>query len=268
MSALAVSGERDLIDGGGHICLAVDDDASYGAFARTFLAAGAARGEKTVAFGPQGSPLQEALRSSATMTADPYVDVLQRRGLEPDSMFSMFRAQAAAARDEGYERLRVAADMDWLLATGCTPEDAFHFELMLDQVVAEVDATVLCAYRPQTFDSATIDAMACAHPVIGGSLTPPQFQLVADGGGGWALTGAVDLASAPMLARLLAATAGEPWVVDVSALSYLDVAAMRTIAVVASDAARTLDLRGASPELRRYWQAAGFDTTLGVRLVG
>lgn len=243
----------------GHICLVVEDDRAYGDLAAAFLAEGDARHEKTVTFGPQGSPAQERLRPLAAVAVDPYVDVLGRGELDPERMFAMFRQEAAKASDEGYSRLRVAADMDWLLPAIRCRDEALRFEVMLDRVVSEVDATVLCAYRCGSFMPDTVLGMRCTHPVTSGESEPAPFKLVAGDGGCWVFSGELDVATSSVLVPALEATAGEPWVVDVSGLGFADVSGMRAIATAAHDADRTLHLRGASGRLKRYWRLAGFD---------
>jgi len=240
---------------GGHICLVVDSD--FDTLAADFLSEGNDCSEKTVAFGPAGSPLLETLRPVAAMTADPFVDVLRRRRLEPDAMFAMFRSQARQAAREGFRRLRVAADMDWLLPAARRLEDAVRFELLLDPVVAEIDATVLCAYRRRSFDDDLVQAISSAHPTVAGDHEAPRFRLASDATGCWSLAGELDLANATVLQSMLNSIGSHEWTLDVSELGFADVAGMRAIATAG---AGRLTLRGASPSLRRHWALAGFDT--------
>lgn len=267
MTAPELGPIRDVLDAGGHICLVVDDDHAYDDLAAGFLASGLARGEKTVAFGPLDSPLQEKLGPLAAIVADPYVAFLQRGSLRPADMFAMFREQTGIARREGFSRLRVAADMDWLLPSGAGSEEAIGFEVLLDRVVSELDATVLCAYRRSSFDPETVRGMGCVHPVVAGD-EPPPFRLVAGADGAWELSGEIDVACAALLGTALRATAAAPWVLDLSGLNFADVVGLRTLAMAAVDAELPLEARGASPVVRRTWEIAGFDQLApGVRLV-
>lgn len=250
---------RTALGGDGHICLVVDDDLAYAEVAEAFLSEGDARAEKTVTFGPQGSPAQQRLRKLAAIAADPYVDVLGRGVLDPSRMFAMFREESAKALDEGYRRLRVAADMDWLLPATRGRDDALRFEVLLDRVVAEVDATVLCAYRRTSFSPDTVLGMLCTHPVTAGGTEREPFKLISGNDGCWVLSGELDLSDSSVLVPALKATAGEPWAVDVSGLAFADVSGMRAIATAAHDADRTLHLRAASDRLKRYWRLAGCD---------
>jgi anti-anti-sigma regulatory factor len=247
--------------GTSHTCLVVDDDRAYADIAAAFLSEGEARHEKTVAFGPRDSLGQRRLQHLAALTADPYVDFLERGDLEPEHVFAMFRRETAKALDEGYQRLRVVADMDWLLPATQHRDEALRFEVMLDRVVTEVDATVMCAYRRTSYSPDTIIGMLCIHPVTVGEHEPAPFKLIVGDDGCWFLSGEVDASSSFLLVPTLKATASEPWVIDLSRLAFMDVAGMRAIATAAlsRNPDRTLHVRGASTGLQRNWGLAGFD---------
>lgn len=244
---------------GNHACLVVDDGQSYDDFAARFLADGNARGEKTVAFGPQDGEVLPRLRGTASVVVDPYVAVLGRGPLDPDAMFAMFREDAAAAERDGFRRLRVAADMDWLLPAAPTAQDVVAFEVVLDRVVSELGASVLCAYRRDSFDHDTITGSLCVHPLHLGNDAEPPFTLVAAAAGRWSLGGAVDFAAVEHFATALRATAGDRWTIDVGGLEFIDVVGMRAIADAAQAAQLPLALRNARSALRRHWALAGFD---------
>jgi anti-anti-sigma regulatory factor len=244
---------------GGHICVVIEDDQHYGDLAADYLLEGSAAGEKTVVFGPSGSVLRERLAPLADIVADPYADFLGSGRLDPPGMFAMFRDQAATALSEGFTRLRVAADMDWLLPASPTADEVLAFEVLLDPVVAELDAKVLCAYRPVSFAADTILGMACTHPTVIHDDEEPPFKLVAAGEGRWVLAGELDFAGASILTSALRATAATPWVLDVENLTFTDVAGMRAIATTAAELGPTLELHHGSPSLRRLWRIAGLE---------
>ena len=247
--------------GDGHICLVVDDGDSYADSAAAFLSEGGARHEKTVTFGPQDSLAQQRLQQLADVAVDPHVDVLDRGLLDSERMFAMFRQEAATALDEGYARLRVAADMDWLLPVTRDGDETLRFEVLLDRVVSEVDATVLCAYRRASFSPDTILGMRCTHPVVAGHSEREPVKVIAGDDGAWILSGELDVSASCVLVPALRATASERWVVDVSGLVFADVSGMRAIVTAVRQANRTLHARGASEKLKRYWRLAGFDRT-------
>jgi ABC-type transporter Mla MlaB component len=243
-----------------HVGWVVDDDDTYRQQAALLLAEGEDLGQKTAVFGPRESAALAELRPMAAMAADPYADVLARGPLEPARMLAMFREQSALARAEGHAGLRVVADMDWLLPAAPSTADVVAFELLLDRVVEEVDATVLCAYRRGSFDERAIEGMLCVHPRCTGHGEEPPFRLVA-GDGAWELSGEVDaMALEPLVAALGAAAADDDrCVVDVAALEFIDVAGMRAIAQTARSRPARLELRGTRRSLRRYWSLARLD---------
>jgi anti-anti-sigma factor len=237
----------------------VDDAATYAESAATILADARAFGQKPVVFGPEGSPTLIELEPMAAIAADPHVKFLDRGPLAPETMFAMFREQSAVARAEGYDGLRVVADMDWLLSGQPTMESIVGFELLLDRVVAELDATVVCAYRRSSFDTASLAGALAVHPVAVPADDSAQFRFVAGDGQEWRLSGELDLAVDPMFAAAFRAAASQPaCVVDISELEFIDVAGMRVIAEVGREA-HSLQLRGASSVLRRVWQLTGFE---------
>ncbi len=245
------------LSGGGHVCLVVTDDGDFADLATDFLADGNARGEKTVAFGAADSVLLARLTPLAAIGADPHLAFLGGRGLEPETMFAMFREQDALARREGYARLRVAADMDWLLSAAPSAEEIIGFEVLLDRVVAELGATVLCAYRSTSFDERTIVGTLCVHPVRMGHEDEPPFELVSGDSESWRLRGAVDMSVAAEFAGAFAAAAKSGGVVDMTGLEFIDVAGMRAIAQAARSADVPVQVR-ARRSFERYWQLAGF----------
>lgn len=149
---------------GSHVCWVVDDQAAYDRSAADLLSGGAALNQKLGAFGPEGSDSLAAVGAGAAITADPHVAFLDRGPLSPDTMFARFREQSALAREEGFDGLRVMADMDWLLPGRPTTASIIGFELLLDRVVDELGATVVCAYRCSSFDTEAITGALAVHP--------------------------------------------------------------------------------------------------------
>jgi anti-anti-sigma factor len=258
---MIVTGDSSLLrvlPAGSLVCWVVDDPSAYTDSAVQVLRDGRSAGDKTVAFGPEDSEALVVLRADAMMTADPLVAFLDGGPLVPDTMFTMLREQSARARAEGFEGLRIVADMDWLLPVHPTSGEIAAFELLLDRIVKELQATVVCAYRRSSFDTAAITGALSVHPTDLGIVEAPQFRLIAGDNGTWYLSGEVDLAVASTFVAAFTAAVSPPSVVDVSDLEFIDVAGMRTIAQACKRPNANLVLRGASAGLRRAWELAEF----------
>jgi anti-anti-sigma factor len=254
------SAELGELRAGSHVCWLVSDEQAYTTHAAALLAEGRRLGQKPVVFGPGESASLAELEPGSAIALDPYVAVLDRGPLDPEAMFAMFRDQSVLARAEGYDGLRVVADMDWLLPGHPAPEDVVTFEVLLDRVVLELDATVVCAYRSSSFDTAAIFGALSVHPVLAGNDQRPPIQFVAADLENWRLSGELDVSTrAVFVAAFAGAASAGNCVIDVADLDFIDVAAMRVIATCAQASGAAVRLRGASPALRRYWRLGGFD---------
>ncbi len=241
---------------GAHVCWVVDDPATFVATAAGLLVEAAARGAKPIVFGPLDGVALAALGEVAAIAVDPRVALLDEGPFDPRAIFAMFRRESAAARAEGYRGVCVVADMDWLLPSRPSAAAIIGLEVLLDQLVAQLGATVVCAYRTASFDTGLITGALCVHRDRLGGQEPP-FQLVAAGPGRWSLGGEVDLSVREAFATALHAAAGTGrCVIDTSSLQFIDVAGMRTIAAVASSL--RVRLEGVPRIVKRVWSAAGF----------
>ena len=112
---------------GDHLCWVLDDPSSYVFEAERFLADAVRFRQRPVVFGPEGSPERDRLGAAAGMTADPWRGALGTGALVPARMFEMFRLETARARDDGFDGIRLMADMDWLLPAKPTGEAVIGF---------------------------------------------------------------------------------------------------------------------------------------------
>jgi anti-anti-sigma factor len=245
---------------GSHVCWLVDDATDYCAVATAILDDGRRLGEKPLVFGPADSADFRELAPTVALAADPYVAFLGEGALVPDLMFAMFREQAELARGEGYQGLRLVADMDWLRPTHPGTADIVGFEVLLDRLVAELGATVVCAYRSSSLGAEALAGALTVHPLLAGVEGEPQLRFVWNGTATWRVAGEVDLAVRTAFTAALNAVVGDRSCdLDVTDLEFVDVAGLRAIVDAARTARAQLRLRGASPILRRSWQLGGFD---------
>jgi hypothetical protein len=239
----------------------VDSSAVFERWTAECLAEGAHRGEKLFQFGPQpgSAAARGASRSNPSVTVvDPRVAFLDGGPVDPATMYAMFRCQTTAARREGYRGLRLVADMDWLLAAAPSLQDVTAFELLLDQVVTELDATVVCAYRTKHFDAATIAEMVAVHPItVGTAPTDPGFRVWNVVGDVWEVRGEIDYLNAEPFGRTLAVAAAGASVLRLKATGLTFVAVAGIQAVVQLALARPdlrLVIEDASEPFRRCWE--------------
>jgi anti-anti-sigma factor len=246
----------------GHVCWVVDDPGSYVTSAAGLLTEGIGLKHKPVVFGPPGKVLGEVAAMTAATALDPMTvysgfgnsDHSGSSGgkLDPAVFCGLLRAYAAQALDGGYRGLRVAADMDWLLPFRPETAQIIDLELQLDRLVAELDVTLVCAYRTSSFDTPAIVSALTAH-------SAPRFWLTAAGPRSWQLSGEIDRQARDTFEAALGAVASfGDCVIDVSGLRFVDVSGMRALADASHTADGGIRLHGASPGLRRLWDLCGF----------
>lgn len=249
--------ELPAIERGSHVCWVLPDQETYIRGALACAEGGRQAGEAVYVFGPGPTLTQPWLDGAQVRVADPYRDVLDRGALCAEAMFSMFRDRVAAARAEGHTGVRVIADMDWLLAAPPTSAEAVAFEALLGQVVLELGATVVCAYRAASFTPPSIEGVAAVHHLVVGA--DPMFAFVPVDQGSWRLSGEVDVSVVESFDAALRAAAGAGATsIDLGDLRFVDCAAMRAVADVLA-AYPELHVWSAPPALRRLWAIAGLD---------
>ncbi len=219
----------------GHVCWLVSDQGSYDGLAAALLAEGEGLGQRSVSLGPD------------TVDAG-----------TPAAIIGLVRELAAKASADGYGGMRIVADMDFILPMHLSTGDIVAFELQLDRLLTELNATVVCAYRRSSFDTTALVGALAVHPEQFGSGLRAPFQFVA-GSRHWRLSGEVDMTMQEAFAAAVgaAATLGD-CVIDVTGLSFIDISGMRAIARGALAAGDGLWLRGASADFQRLWDLSGF----------
>jgi ABC-type transporter Mla MlaB component len=242
----------------GHVCWVVDDPAGYVKSAADLLADGMRLDQGPVVLGPLGDVLGEIAAMTGATVLDPPATHPGGK-LDPAALCDMLRGCAVRARADGYGGLRIIADMDWLLPFRPQMAQIIGLELQLDRLTAELDMTLVCAYRMASFGTAAIVAALTVHSAQRGGHPLPQFRFTAAGPQTWQISGEVDLRVSDMFgAALGAATSLGECVIDVSRLSFVDVSGMRILAAASRSADSGIRLNGASQGLRRLWDLCGF----------
>jgi MEDS: MEthanogen/methylotroph, DcmR Sensory domain/STAS domain len=259
MNSSFAATEAGRLSAGNHVCWLVDDPAAYLSRGASLLAEGKRRAQKPVLFGPVGSASFARLESAAAVAVDPLAAFLGGGQLDPAVMVKTFHEQSMQALAGGYQGLRLVADMDWLLPTRPAPGEIAAYETHLDRLAAELDATVICAYRRSSFDAAVIDGALAVHSTVDGHGADPRFRFLSAGRGRWRAAGEIDIAVSSLFrAAFTAALKYGDCVVDLRQLGFIDLSGVRAIAVGASTGAARVELQGAPSMLRRYWQVCGF----------
>jgi anti-anti-sigma regulatory factor len=284
--AVRATGSLDTLpspDRGDHVCWVHggDDDATFDDAVRSFLAGGLARGERLLCVGErvidsvraEAEPFTdvEPLVAAGTLQLMTVADAYAATGdFSAERQFAYYDSATRQAVAEGYAGLRVVAELT-ALAADPTRDELVRWEHLADRYIVEGPGmTAMCAYADSLPAEALADVTA-AHPA---AYAPPglaPFHVFFDGDA-LALAGSVDLADADRLARVLADSPSAPAaVLDVTRLTFVDVAGSRAIARWAGDLRRrgvTVEIRGASRLFRRIWRVLALHDVASVTFAG
>ncbi|MFL6112567.1 MAG: MEDS domain-containing protein [Catenulispora sp.] len=256
----------DTLTCGDHVGWILKQPTQFAEQAALCLQQGAAAGQKLFYFGPgRGAGPQLLPIGDGVTVLDPYVTFLHGGGLDATAMYAGFRREAARADAEGYRGLRIVADMDWLQGPHPSGGQIAAFEQGLDAVVAETGATIVCAYRRESFPHRDLAGVMCVHPhVLGTAPKDLGFRVWSSGEGRWHLAGQVDLRVAEEFGAVIR-TAAEGrtslWL-DCSRLRFIDVAGIRALARAARSTGVSMRLHGASETLQRSWKLLEWDSVV------
>jgi hypothetical protein len=258
---------------GDHLCWVYDDDATFDAGVRQFVAGGLARGERLLCVGDR---VIDRVRSGAagvegveSLVADGRLELLTfaeayaaAGPFGPEPQLAFYRSVTQAAVAEGYRGLRVIAEVSPLAEEAGSRADLVRWEHVADEFMAQGSGmSAMCAYRGDLPGAALTD-VASAHPLVHAGPGLPAFRLFFDRGG-LALAGSVDTFDAGRLAALLASSPVEGPVatLDLTFLDFLDGAGCRVLARWARDLrdhSISLELYRAPRLLRRMWSILGY----------
>jgi anti-anti-sigma regulatory factor len=123
----------------------------------------------------------------------------------------------------GYTGSRAVVDATAVARTG-EQRDAFaRFEYLIDQKMATLPVSAVCAYDSAQLGPAAAE-LVCLHPFVGSNTT--TFQLYAQPHADFALAGEIDLTDRETLAttlrRVVARRTGDALVVDATGLEFID----------------------------------------------
>jgi ABC-type transporter Mla MlaB component len=266
-----------------HLCWVYDDDATFDAAVRQFLAGGLARGERLLCVGERvidsvwadGAPVDgvESLLADGRLELLTVAQAYAATGrFAPERQLAFYDAATRRAVADGYRGLRVVAEITALAADAASRADLVRWEHLADEFMAHGSGmSAMCAYRGDLPADALSD-VASVHPLVHAGQGVPSFRLFFDEAS-LALAGSVDTFDADRLATLLDSTPVEGPVVtlDLTFLEFIDGAGCRVLARWARELATrsiVLDLRRAPRIVQRMWALLGFSTLAPVTFSG
>lgn len=256
----------DQLAGGDHVGWIVERPGQFGEMAAQYLHQGALAGQKLFLFSPRhGGHPQTLPIGDGVSVLDPHVAFMRGGALDASAMYAGFERETTKALAAGYQGLRVVADMDWLLGPRPPGGHIAAFEQGLDAVAARTGATLVCAYRRESFLRRDLAEVMCVHPHhLGAAAQDLGFRIWSSGDGCWHLSGQVDLRAAeafPAAVRTAAEGRSSLWL-DCTQLAFIDVAGIRALARVARDTGISVQLYGASETLQRCWKLLEWDSAV------
>jgi hypothetical protein len=234
------------------VCCLLEAGTQFDAVTAECLAEGVVAGQKPFRF--SSAPA----RSETDVTVvDPWGGFLERGPLVASAVYAMVRHESAKARREGYLGLRLIADMDWLLASPPSSKELVAFELMLDEVVAELQATVVCAYRLANHAPEDIAELVAVHPLTTGRAPADLFfRMWNIDRGTWELSGEIDILNSEQFHRTLATAFAHGPVrrLHMGQLSFISADGIAALAeAAAAQPAHGIVLRGATRLFQQCW---------------
>jgi anti-anti-sigma factor len=251
---------------GAHVCCVVGSGDQLEAWAQRCLQEGALAGQKLFRVVSQEHALPRQPGAEVTVI-DPVG--LSRNGsqaLTAESMFAMYRREDARAREEGFTGMRVVADMRWTLAYPSLLAQLAAFELRLDEVVAELGATVVCVYGESSYARRDLAEMVAVHPLTSGvPVADPGLRIWNLDRGAWEVAGEVDESNVDLFGRALSAALANGPVrrLRCGGLRFISAAGIRALAGLSSgQPGQGMVIQDASPMLRRCWAIFELDEFL------
>jgi anti-anti-sigma regulatory factor len=174
------------------------------------------------------------------------------------SPLAFFASTVERASADGYQGLRVVADMTAMVADPQRRLDHLRWEQLADRYMTSHPLAGLCLYDARRVTG--IDAVVFAHPLQGPR--EPPVALYGLGPDSSRLEGEVDSTMYRPFAELLTSVPASDVFIDVSDLGFVDARSAWILHRQLQSrraAGQALVLAGARPVLRRMWDALGFD---------
>jgi anti-anti-sigma regulatory factor len=280
------SGVEDLAPGD-HACLTFSDSEERLDLVAAFVRDGLRLGQKVLCWTDaipvevlrgelteRGLPMAEATQAGRMSLATSAETYLSGGSFRSSRMLDTVLGHIEQARREGYRGLRITSDMCWALRPVAGVEELMAYESRMSQILADGQATAVCQYDRQCFDTVTLAGVAAHHTLAVAAVTyhddallricrqylPPGLRVA----------GEIDYRGLDPLTRALSeALALDQHVhVNLAALSFIDGAAagavLQTAASMAPGQRMTLRCR---PQIGRVFRTLGADELADLHLV-
>ncbi|ROO89661.1 STAS domain-containing protein [Actinocorallia herbida] len=267
---------------GDHLCLAFADESERRDVLTCYLSVGLERGERLLYYTERSAPetvkgwLRDAGVDSGKAVADGRLKILPVDAsllasgrFDADATVATIEREVAESLREGHSGLRLTGEMDWALRDVPGAEKLPAFEEKVGALVAGRRATALCQYDVRRFDA---DRMTVADQVHPAAATVPALHedamlqllpVLRDGRRELRVAGTVDYRTTEVLAEALYTAARWPGDLrlDMSALEFIDLSGVRTIARVAAslEPGRMLYVNDLAPLLCHVVRLVGWD---------
>ena len=271
------------VSAGDHVCCAFcDEDDQRGLVKRfavdalahgmrlLYVTYGSSEARVTAALAEAGidvGGLRDAGQIELRRAADLY---LADGGFDPDRQIGRLAREVEGAHADGFPALAVTAEMCWAIDSRTDPERLVAYERAVGRLFDRGEVAALCQYDALALSDELRSQLDGAHPLSiatgpAGTVAtcgPASFAELA-GVDGLRLAGEIDALSAPyMRARIREhLDAGGDLLLDLAELTFLDVAAARTLAELADALApdARLVLEGPPRALQRVLRLCGWD---------
>jgi anti-anti-sigma factor len=245
---------------GAHVCCVVGSNDQFEAWTERCLQEGALAGQKLFRVVSRTHPLP-ARPDAAVTVIDPAA-----QAFTPEGVFAMYRLEAAKARQEGFTGMRVVADMRWTVAHPALLAQLAALELRLDEVVVELDVTLVCVYGRDDRSRRELAELVAVHPLTSGvPVADPGFRIWNLDRGTWEVAGEVDSSNVDLFERALSAALANGPVrrLRCGGLRFISAAGLRALSCVGlRQPGQRMVIQNASPMLRRSWTVFEFDEYL------
>jgi hypothetical protein len=185
----------DALGGNQHVCAFFNSVDEQHRVLRAFIKEGFANGDRAFhLIDPErqaehfrrlvdaGIDVDQAL-DSGQLEVHPWEDgPLRGAEFDQETWLRGFEQVLESGPEQGYERTRFLAQMEWALEDLPGLEDLIEFESRVNYIVPKYDDTVICAYDLSKFGANTVMNALRTHPVviIGGLMHENPFYVAPD----------------------------------------------------------------------------------------